>query len=73
MVSQEKCELSPGTSSTSLEAGLELTKLFLGVSTSQDSLDGFLSNVAILTLKLSKKNSTFCSLKYLEAFMPHKW
>ncbi len=28
---------------------------------SLDSLDGFLSNVAMLTLSLCKKNSTFCT------------
>jgi hypothetical protein len=48
-------ELSPGTSSTSLEAGLEPTTLFLGVSTSSDSLDGFSSDVAMLTLKAKQK------------------
>jgi hypothetical protein len=38
---------SPGTSSTSLEAGLEPNRLSLDL----DSLDGFISNVAMLTLK----------------------
>jgi hypothetical protein len=42
------------------------------VRTSLDSLDGFLSNVAMLTLKSRQKNLTFCALNYyLEAFMPN--
>jgi hypothetical protein len=40
--------------------------------TSLDSLDGFLSNVVMLTLKsLQKRNQHSAHLKYLEAFMPN--
>jgi hypothetical protein len=39
---------------------------------SLNSLDRFLSNVAMLTLKSMQKNSTSCTLiKYLKAFMPN--
>jgi hypothetical protein len=45
-------EFSPGTSSTSLEAGLEPNRLSFDLN---GSLDGFLSNVAMLTLKSMQK------------------
>jgi hypothetical protein len=40
--------------------------------TSIDSLDGFLSNVVMLTLKsMQKKQCSAHLIKYLEAFMPN--
>ncbi len=48
-------EFSPGTSSTSLRQAWNIVLGCHLVSTSLDSLDGFLSNIAMLTLKSKQK------------------